>query len=79
MPKAKTVMEKIIQGGTLQLGNGLIEYRANDAAYAAFRCNDVSIFNYIESEKEFVREMHYFNKLQELETQITNLKQLSHA
>ena len=70
-------MEKTIQGGTLKLEKGIIKYFADDSGIIMFRCNDERIFNYIESEKELIRELHYFNKLQELETQITNLKQLS--
>lgn len=72
-------MEKTIQGGTLKLENGIITYSPDDGGYMMFRCNDVSIFNYIESEREFVRELHYFYKLQGLESQITNIKQFIHA
>lgn len=66
-------MEKKIEGGKIVFDGNVLTFSANDKrALAAFRTNDKSIFDYIQSEREFFREMDYFYKLSELEVKLTN-------
>jgi hypothetical protein len=69
-------MKKILPEGVLTYENSMLKFVSDNGGYACFTTNDKSIFDYIQSEREFFREMDYFYKLSELKTKLSNRSQL---
>jgi len=53
-------MRKNIDAGELVFTDGMLAYYEPGGLVMAFACEDQEIYNYIQSKREFEREMHYF-------------------
>lgn len=69
---------KKCQDGTLTMGKGFIQFQSDDkpTMLLAFRCDDVTTFDYIDNYKMFIKEMGHYYQMKAAQSQVNNYKRL---